>query len=111
MATAQTDADYAYTQKLLQQEWKDAETDENDKFQHNKGAYLRMFAVKWAATPPYNRMEVPPIAWIRETAALHIRMFRDTNIVPARFRGNDVDAETVALIDYAVKDLTWDRFC
>ena len=36
----------------------------------------------------------------------NIHMFGNTNIVPARFRGNDVDAETAALIDYAVKDLT-----
>jgi hypothetical protein len=55
-------------------------------------------------------MEVVPNAWIKETAALHIRMFGNTHIVPTRFKGNDVDAETAELIDYAVSDLSTSMF-
>ena len=110
MATAQTDEEYAYAQTLLHQKWKDAEIDEKGKYQRNKREYLRMLAVKWAATPRHHLMEVLPNAWIREMAALHIRMFGNTNIVPARFKGNDVDAETEELIGAVVKDLSRDIF-
>ena len=40
----------------------------------------------------------------------NIHMFGNTNIVPARFKGNDVDAETEELIGAVVKDLSRDIF-
>ena len=98
-------------EELLREQRERAEIEEERLFQLNPAKYIGTWADKWATTTRYSRMEVVPNVWIKATAALHVCMFGiTTGIVPARFVGNNVDADTAALIDFVLKDQTFSLF-